>query len=59
MISEEEQRNILKKWKNLIDCTGFPPSAILLESQECWLKDEYNASKATEDGHPTKYTNDR
>lgn len=60
MNSKENQQYILNKWKNLIDCTGSEsPKAILVESQESWLTDRNNASKATVDGQPTKYINDR
>ena len=53
MNSKENQQYILNKWKNLIDCTGSEsPKAILVESQESWLTDRNNASKATEDGQP-------
>ncbi len=51
MNSKENQQYILNKWKNLIDCTGSElPKAVLIESQESWLTDRNNASKATDDG---------
>jgi hypothetical protein len=36
MISEERINYLLNKWKNVVDCTGLPPTATLLESKEYW-----------------------
>lgn len=39
MNSEERIKYLLNKWKNVLDCTGLPPTATLLESKEYWTDD--------------------